>query len=110
MKNYYQILEVKTTATSAEIKKSYRLLSKRYHPDVNSNIDSEENFKKISEAYETLSDDKKRIKYNLENYIFQPITYAPPKKVHQNDTFTTDNQTGINLLIITAIRIFFPNK
>jgi molecular chaperone DnaJ len=62
MKDYYNILEVSENSTSDEIKKSYRRLSKKYHPDVNP--DGAEKFKEISEAYEILSDEQKRNEYN----------------------------------------------
>lgn len=62
MKNYYKILEVEENASDDEIKKSYRTLSKKYHPDVNP--DGAEKFKEINEAYETLGDKEKRAQYN----------------------------------------------
>lgn len=62
MKNYYQILEVPETASADEIKKSYRKMSKQYHPDVNPN--GADKFKEISEAYETISDTNKRNSYD----------------------------------------------
>ena len=62
MKNYYEILEIQETAGSDEIKKAYRKLTKQYHPD--RNPDGEEQFKKIVEAYETLSDSNKRAEYD----------------------------------------------
>ena len=56
MENLYDILSVNETATQDEIKKSYRKLAMEHHPDKGG---SEEKFKKISEAYETLSDENK---------------------------------------------------
>ena len=62
MKDYYKILEVEENSTDEEIKKSYRTLSKKYHPDVNPN--GTEKFKEINEAYEILGDKQKRNNYN----------------------------------------------
>ena len=62
MKDYYKILEVEENASDEDIKKSYRSLSKKFHPDVNP--DGAEKFKEISEAYETLSNTEKRQQYN----------------------------------------------
>jgi curved DNA-binding protein len=62
MKDYYKILEVEEKSTEEEIKKSYRSLSKKYHPDVNP--DGVEKFKEINEAYEVLGDKEKRNNYN----------------------------------------------
>lgn len=62
MKNYYEILGVSEDATQDDIKKTYRQLSKQYHPDVNP--DGEEKFKEISEAYENIGDESKRANYD----------------------------------------------
>lgn len=65
MKNYYEILGLRQTATKDEIKKAYRALAMKYHPDVNSgDADSEKKFREINQAYETLKDDKKRLEYD----------------------------------------------
>jgi DnaJ-class molecular chaperone len=65
-KNYYDILGISRDATDEEIKKSYRRLAKRYHPDVNKgDKQAEERFKEISEAYEVISDKEKRKQYDM---------------------------------------------
>lgn len=64
-KNYYDLLEVSKNATDEEIKKSYKKLAKKYHPDLNpGNKEAESKFKEISEAYAVLSDPDKRREYD----------------------------------------------
>lgn len=63
-KDYYEVLGVSRTVAQEEIKKSYRKLARKYHPDVNKNPDSEERFKEIAEAYDVLGDPEKRKKYD----------------------------------------------
>jgi molecular chaperone DnaJ len=63
--DYYKILDLKPGATTSEIKKSYRKLALKYHPDRNpSNEEAEEQFKWVSEAYQTLNDPEKRSQYD----------------------------------------------
>jgi curved DNA-binding protein len=60
----YKTLEVSSNATEAEIKKAYRKLARKYHPDVNKDKDAEDKFKEINAAYEILSDKEKKAQYD----------------------------------------------
>lgn len=64
MTDYYDVLGVPRDATAEQIKKAYRRAAMKYHPDVNSEPDAAETFKRISEAYEVLSDADKRAVYD----------------------------------------------
>ncbi|KAI2809157.1 DnaJ sub B member 5 [Blomia tropicalis] len=63
-KDYYAILEISKKASDEEIKKAYRKLALKYHPDKNKSSEAEEKFKLVAEAYEVLSDKKKRDIYD----------------------------------------------
>ena len=93
MKDYYKILEIKQSATLDEIKKAYRTLSKRYHPDMNKN--GVEQFKSINEANSVLSDPAKRKVYDAQYSV-----HFKPKNSHQStpskSTQTTSNSSTSN--------------
>ncbi|MBT8147839.1 MAG: DnaJ domain-containing protein [Gammaproteobacteria bacterium] len=78
-KDYYDILGVKSDDDKPTIKKAYRRLARKYHPDVSSEHNAEKKFKEVSEAYEVLGDDTKRAEYDqLRRYGRKGESFTPP--------------------------------
>lgn len=63
-RDYYEVLEISRTASDTEIKRAYRTLARKYHPDVNKEPDAEDRFKEVNEAYEVLSNVDRRAAYD----------------------------------------------
>ncbi|MCD6191665.1 MAG: J domain-containing protein, partial [Sulfurimonas sp.] len=64
-KSLYKTLEINEGASETEIKKAYRKLARKYHPDINKDPDAEDKFKEINSAYEILSDKEKKQQYDM---------------------------------------------
>ena len=77
-RDYYEVLGVDKSASGEEIKKAYRKLAMKYHPDRNpDNTEAEEKFKEVGEAYEVLSDDERRSRYDQYGFAGVDPNYNP---------------------------------
>ena len=98
-KDYYKIMDVDKAASQDEIKKSYRKLARKFHPDVSKEKDAESRFKDINEAYEVLRDKEKRAAYDQlgSNWQAGQSGFTPPpnwqEQFHRgNGNFNTGGQ------------------
>lgn len=97
-RDYYEILGVAKTATPEEIKKAYRQLALKYHPDRNpNNKEAENKFKEATEAYEVLSDPKKRQRYDQYGHAGMGQEYGPHHYEDMGDIFENFSDIFENL-------------
>lgn len=88
-KDYYEILGIDRKAAEGDIKKAYRKLARKYHPDVSKEADAEERFKELGEAYEVLKDPQKRQAYDQLGSNWQEgEQFRPPPNWGDNVHFT----------------------
>ena len=88
-KDYYAILGVERNASAEDVKKAYRKLARKYHPDVSKEPNAEEKFKEMAEAYETLKDPEKRAAYDQLGSHASGQEFRPPPDWEQ--TFAGGN-------------------
>ncbi len=94
-KDYYGLLGVKKTATADEIRKAFRKLARKHHPDVNpGDKKAEERFKEISEANDVLSDEKKRKVYDAFGYYSDQIDPATAEAAARGATAAFPAEAG----------------
>jgi curved DNA-binding protein len=96
-KDYYKIMGVSRDASQSDIKRAYRKLARKYHPDVSKEPDAEKKFKEVGEAYEVLKDPEKREAYNQlgENWRSQQ-EFKPPPDWNADFGFSGGGFTGAN--------------
>ncbi len=95
MKNYYKILEIEFGTDTLTVKKAYRRLALKYHPDKNRASDAAKMFIEITEAYEVLSDNTKRTEYDFlfkKNFISNETIIKEEKYQEQQKTWTAYGQ------------------
>ena len=116
-KNYYEILEVSKNASHEEIKKSYKKLALKYHPDKNKdNEESTNKFKEIAEAYDTIGDEQKRKTYDLygsseNNFAEDPFSmFNDIFMSHMNNFMNMNYEQDINLNNILGSLSGFSNS
>lgn len=84
VKDFYETLGVSDDASYEEIKKAYRLLAKKYHPDVSQAVDAEERFKEVQQAYATLKDPVARSYYNqVREQARRQTNYEPDREAYR---------------------------
>lgn len=94
-KDYYKIMGIAKTATQEEIKRAYRKLARKYHPDVSKEVDAEQKFKEVGEAYEVLKDPQKRAAYDRIGSQWQHgQRFTPPPDWDAGFEFSGGRSTG----------------
>ena len=129
LKDYYKILSIESNANAEEIKKAYRKLALKYHPDINKSSMANDNFMQINEAYRVLIDDQKRklydinLKYGLETreLIIKHDKYRegdgkkygtaykypkqPPRTSRQSGRYDKENKTANTIMFYILLII-----
>ena len=116
MKNYYEILQVTKNSTPEEIKKSYKKLAKKYHPDISKEQNAAEKFAEIQNAYEVLGDEEKKSYYDRfggsQNNGYQGNPYRTTTSPFGDDIFNGSSRrvnvkplSGLSCLLISFILI-----
>lgn len=94
---YYAILEVTERASFQEIKRSYRKLARKYHPDRNDSSEAEETIKKINQAFEILSNREKRLQYDSETLPMEIVPHEQEQtlnELHTSSSMGSENSSA----------------
>ena len=94
MKNYYKILEISERATEVQIKKAYRSLAKKYHPDKSNAVHAAQLFTEINEAYEVLSDTSQKLQYDQQRT--RRYSQYEPERNHRQPRYRSTYHSRTN--------------
>ncbi len=100
--DYYKVLGLERTASQDDIKKAYRRLAHKHHPDVSGNAGADEKFKEIAQAYATLKDPEKRAAYDELGRHRQGDEFVPPRQWQQQFQETGSDFTDVDLADLLA--------
>ena len=93
-RDYYKVMGLERGATQAEIKRSYRKLARKYHPDVSTEATAEDKFKELQEAYEVLGDAEKRVAYDQLGRRPPGEEFQPPPDWGRNFEYSGQSTAG----------------
>lgn len=100
--DYYKVLGLERNATQADIKKAYRSLAHKYHPDVSKEAKAEEQFKQVAEAYATLKDPEKRAAYDNLGTYRQGEDFVPPHQWQEQFNESAASFSDVDLADLLA--------
>ena len=103
-RDYYEVLGVDKGASQDNIKKAYRKLAMKYHPDVNKDPGAEDKFKEINEAYEVLSDEQKRANYDRFGFAGVDSNFGGRSEEHTSEL---QSLVVISYAVFCLKKIFF---
>lgn len=113
-KDYYKIMGLESSATPDEIKRAYRKLARKYHPDVSKEPDAEEKFKALGEAYEVLKDKTKRAQYDKYGAYWknqsQGQAQGRPFTENTSSSFGPEEQADFNEFINSLFKEQFKHE
>lgn len=116
-KDYYKVMGVEPNATADDIKRAYRKLARKYHPDVSKESDAEEKFKALGEAYEVLKDPQKRAQFDKYGAYWKAQSQAEQAQErgtaspqYTSSAFSSDDQAEFNDFINNLFKDRFQQQ